>query len=210
MTDSDTVDGIEEGVEEVEEGATVDDPVVGDGQSEDISSDVVYGLLADKRRRYLIHHLKQVDGPVSVGDLAEQVAAWENDKAVDEITSKERKRVYISIYQSHLPTLAKEGVVEYDEDRRVVGLSPSMTDREIYLEVVPSGSLPWSLFYVGLVVADAVLVVLAWLEVYPFDLVSGIGWAVVVLVTFAATATVQTLQFRRMRFGDEGPPPELR
>lgn len=195
-------------VEEVD----VDDAVreVEDGQSDGISSDVVYGLLADKRRRYLIHHLKQEDGPVSVGDLAEQVAAWENGKSVEEITSKERKRVYISLYQSHLPTLAKEGVVDYDADRRVVELSPSMAGREIYLEVVPKGSLPWSLFYVGLVLADATLILLAYVEVYPFDLLSGVWLAVVVLISFAATATVQTLQSRRMRFGDEGPPPELR
>lgn len=178
--------------------------------TDEISSDVVYGLLADKRRRYTIHHMKQVEGPVSVGDLAEQVAAWENGKTIDEITSKERKRVYISLYQSHLPTLDKEGVVDYDEDRRVVRLSPSMVGREIYLEVVPKGSLPWSLFNVGLVLANSVVLLLAWLDVYPFDLLADIAWAALILVAFAASAVVQAYQSRRMRFGDEGPPPELR
>lgn len=178
--------------------------------TDEISSDVVYGLLADKRRRYTIHHMKQVEGPVSVGDLAERVAAWENGKTIDEITSKERKRVYISLYQSHLPTLDKEGVVDYDEDRRVVSLSPSMVGREIYLEVVPKGSLPWSLFNVGLVLANSVVLLLAWLDVYPFDLLADIAWAALILVAFAASAAVQAYQSRRMRFGDEGPPPELR
>lgn len=194
MTDPDILEELEGGGEATDE----------------ISSDVVYGLLADKRRRYTIHHMKQVEGPVSVGDLAERVAAWENGKTIDEITSKERKRVYISLYQSHLPTLDKEGVVDYDEERRVVSLSPSMVGREIYLEVVPKGSLPWSLFNVGLVLANSVVLLLAWLDVYPFDLLADIAWAALILVAFAASAAVQAYQSRRMRFGDEGPPPELR
>ena len=193
MTDSDTV-----------EGTAVDAPPAGG-----ITSDVVYSLLADKRRRYTVHYLKQRGGSVSVGELAEQVAAWEYGKPIDEITSQERKRVYIALYQSHLPTLHKEGVVEYDDDRRVVELSPSMAGHEVYLEVVPKGSLPWSLFYVGLALANAVVLVLAWLDVSPFDSVPDIGWAAVILVTFAASAVVQTYQARRMRFGDEGPPPEI-
>ena len=180
------------------------------GTEASLSSDVVYSLLADKRRRYTLHYLKQRREPVAVRDVAEQVAAWENEKDIDEITSQERKRVYIALYQSHLPTLKKEGVVEYDADRGVVNLSESMADREIYLEVVPAGNVPWSQFYIGLVVADAVVLSLAWLDVYPFDQVPDIGWAAVILVTFAAAAFAQTYQFHRMRFGDDGPPPELR
>ena len=188
---------------------SAEEPVDSDGGGS-VSSDVVYSLLADKRRRYTLHYLKQQQEPVPVRDVAEQVAAWENSKGLDEITSQERKRVYIALYQSHLPTLDKEGVMEYDSDRGVVSLSPSMADREIYLEVVPKGSVPWSIFYVGLVVADLLVLLLAWLDVYPFDLLPDIAWAGVILVTFAATAIAQTYQFRRMRFGDEGPPPELR
>lgn len=183
---------------------------VAEESADDLSSDVVYSLLADKRRRYTLHYLKQRREPAPVRDVAEQVAAWENGKSIEEITSQERKRVYIALYQSHLPTLDKEGVVEYDADRGVVSLSTSMADREVYLEVVPAGNVPWSLFYVGLVAADAVVLALAWLDIYPFDLLPDIGWASVILVTFAAAAFAQTYQFRRMRFGDDGPPPELR
>ena len=180
------------------------------GSDGDFSSDVLYGLLADKRRRYALHYLKQRREPVAVRDLAEQVAAWENGKAVDGLTSKERKRVYIALYQSHLPTLDKEGVVEYDADRGTVALSPAMADRDIYIEVVPKGNVPWSLYYVGLVIADGLLVALAAFDVSPFDQLPDLGWALVVLVTFAASAFYQTHQTRRMRFGDEGVPPELR
>ena len=58
-------------------------------------------------------------------------------------------------------------------------------------------------------VADTVVLGLAWLDVYPFDMLPDIAWAAVILTTFAASAFLQTYQSQRMRFGDEGPPPEL-
>lgn len=176
----------------------------------ELTSETAYAVLSDKRRRYAIHYLKQSEGPVTVRELAEQVAAWENDKGIDQITSQERKRVYIALYQSHLPTLDKQGIVDYDSDRGVVTLTDAMAARTIYLEVVPKGNIPWSQFYVGLVALNAVLLLLAWFEVYPFSAVPDLVWGAVVLMTFGLSAFVQTYQNRRMRLGDEGPPPELR
>lgn len=186
------------------------EPAAGPTDDESLSTDTVYRVLSDKRRRYALHYLKQRKEPVSVRELAEQVAAWENDKAVDELTSQERKRVYIALYQSHLPTLHKEGVVAYDADRGRVELSAAMRNREIFLEVVPRGSVPWSRYYIGLSLVDAVLLVLAWLEVYPFNLLPNLWWGAVIILTFAASALFQIYSTRNMRFGDEGPPPELK
>jgi len=180
-----------------------------DGVEGGLSSDLVYSVLADKRRRYAIHYLKQHKEPIAVRELAEQVAAWENGKGPNELTSQERKRVYIALYQSHLPTLDKQGVVDYDADRGMVTLTDAMANRDIYLEVVPKGSVPWSLYYLGLVIANGVLVGLAWFDVFPFDQLPDLTWAAIVLVTFATSAFIQTYQSRRMRFGDDGPPPEL-
>jgi len=173
------------------------------------SSDLAYSVLADKRRRYAVHYLKQRAEPVPLRDLAEQVAAWENDKPVAALSSKERKRVYIAMYQSHLNTLAKEGIVDYDADRGMVSISDAFADLDVYLEVVPGGTIPWSLYYVGLSVVDGLLLLVAWLDLWPFGAVPDLTWGGVVLVSFAASAFVQTYQTRRMRFGDEVPPPEL-
>ena len=174
-----------------------------------LSSDAVYDALADKRRRYTLHYLKQRSEPVTVRELSEQVAAWENEKEVPELSSQERKRVYIALYQSHLSTLDGEGLVDYDEDAGTVTLTAAFAGNDLYLEVVPKESVPWSLFYLGLAVANAVVIGLAWGAVAPFDLVPDLGWAVLVLVTFGVSAFVQTYSNRRMRFGDDGPPPEL-
>lgn len=174
-----------------------------------LSSDAIYDALADKRRRYTLHYLKQRSEPVTVRELSEQVAAWENDKPTAELSSQERKRVYIALYQSHLSTLDEEGLVDYDADDGTAVLSDAFAGSDLYMEVVPQESVPWSLFYLGLAVANAVVLGLAWGGVTPFDLLPGLGWAVVVLVTFGVSAFVQTYSNRRMRFGDEGPPPEL-
>lgn len=183
------------------------------GQSADTDSaptrESLYSVLSDKRRRYTLHYLKQRGDQVGVRDLAEQVAAWENDKPIEELTSQERKRVYIALYQSHLSTLDEKGLVEYNEDEGTVSVSDSMRSMDLYLEVVPSESIPWSLFYVGLAVANAIILGLAWFEVRPFSTLPDLGWAVVVLLSFGISAVLQIYYARRRKIGDEGPPPEL-
>ena len=174
-----------------------------------LATDAVYDALADKRRRYALHFLKQRSEPVTVRELSEQVAAWENQKSTEELASQERKRVYIALYQSHLGTLDDEGLVDYDEDAGTVSLSDAFAGVDLYIEVVPRESVPWSLYYLGLAVANAVVLALAWAEVAPFDLVPKLGWGALALVTFAVSAFVQTYSSRRMQFGDDGPPPEL-
>jgi len=180
------------------------------GLESELSSEAAYEFLSDRRRRYALHYLKQRQEPVSVRELAEQVAAWENEKEIDQLASQERKRVYISLYQSHLPTMDKQGIVSYDPDDGTVTLAESLSSADIYLEVVPKEDIPWNVYYLGLAAADGLLLALARFEVAPFDLVPDLAWGGIVLVTFAASAFVQTYLNRRMRFGDEGPPPELR
>lgn len=178
-------------------------------QSGTPSSQSIYGLLADRRRRYTIHYLKQQKEPVSLRELAEQVAAWENEKPIEELRSQERKRVYIALYQSHLPSMDREGIVEYDSDRGMVSLAAEYADIDIYLEVVPGDDVPWSVYYLGLAVANVILLGLVWFELPPFDTLPDLFWGFVVVAAFGVSALAQTILGRRMRFGDEGPPPEL-
>ncbi|WP_313694761.1 DUF7344 domain-containing protein [Halorarum halobium] len=179
-------------------------------RQEPLAETALYSALSDTRRRYALHHLKQRNEPVSVQELAEQVAAWENGKSIEALTSQERKRVYISLYQSHLSTMDKQGLVEYDSEAGTVELSDSMSGVDLYLEVVPKESIPWSIFYAGLTLANAVLLGLAWYEVRPFDALPDLAWGGVVLVSFGVSAFVQLYYSRQMRIGDDGPPPELR
>lgn len=179
------------------------------GGQQGFSNDELYDILADKRRRYAIHYLKQREEPVTVRELAEQVAAWENDKAVDDLRSQERKRVYIALYQSHLSSMAEAGLISYDDEAGTVELSSEVADLNIYLEVVPRADVPWSVYYVGLAIADALILGLAWYDVRPFTAVPDLGWGLIVLITFALSAFAQIYSTKRMRIGDEGPPPDI-
>jgi hypothetical protein len=175
-----------------------------------LSNKRVYDLLADTRRRYALHYLKQADATVQVRDLAEQVAAWENGKEIADLTSQERKRVYISMYQSHLPTLDKRGIVEYDDNRGTVALSESFLGQEIYLEIVPETSIPWSQFYIGLSVASLVLIGLVASDISFFVRIPELAVSLFIVSLFTVSALVQTRQQRRSKLGDDGPPPDIR
>jgi hypothetical protein len=190
-----------------EQGGTENDTAGGSGAA--LSNDVIYDQLANRRRRYALHHLKQTGEPVAVRDLAEQVAAWENDTTVDDLGSQERKRVYIALYQSHLPTMDEAGLVTYDDEASTVELADTLADIDVYLEVVPDRDLPWDLYYLGLSAANGILLALAYLDVQPFTRVPNLGWGLVVLLSFTLSAFAQVVERRRMQLGDDGPPPDL-
>jgi len=65
------------------------------GPATDVSEDELYKVLANQRRRFAVHLLKRESGDrVEIGEMAEQIAAWENEVDVTEITGSDRKRVY--------------------------------------------------------------------------------------------------------------------
>ena len=90
-----------------------------------IELDQVFGLLRNRRRRDVLRYLSGTDEQVRIGKLAETIAARECDKPVRQITSQERKRVYIGLYQGHLPKMDDCGVVEYNQQRGIIDRGPN-------------------------------------------------------------------------------------
>ena len=165
----------------------------------------IFDLLSNHRRRYAIHHLKRTDDRVELGDLAEHVAAWELDKNVQALTSAERKRVYTSLQQTHLPTLERAGMIEFDD--RAIELTDDAKTLEVYLDVVPGDSIPWGVYYLGLSVVSAVVMGGLWLELVPTGTIPELGWATFVVALFTISAIVHVLENRRMRLGEGERPP---
>jgi len=103
----------------------------------DISEDELFDVLSNQRRRFAVHLLKrEEDDSIAIGDMAEQIAAWENGIETTEITGNERKRVYTALQQSHLPKMDKAGVIDFNKNRGVVEPMPAMTDVDVYMDVV--------------------------------------------------------------------------
>ncbi|MCT9095674.1 hypothetical protein [Haloarchaeobius sp. HME9146] len=120
-------------VNESEHEDEVPDELLGD-ESDEFTKDDMFHLLQNRRRRSVLRYLQDTDGPVRMRDIAEQVAAWEHDTTVQRLTSKERQRVYIALYQSHLPALDDEGVIDYNQDRGIVERRPLAEELMPYLD----------------------------------------------------------------------------
>lgn len=86
-----------------------------------LEQDIVFDLLQNSRRRALLRYLEEREEAELV-EIAEHVAAEENDVELSETTEDSRRSVYISLYQTHVPKLADHGIIEYDEDEKLVSL----------------------------------------------------------------------------------------
>lgn len=73
----------------------------------------IHELLSTERRYLAVAYLKQ-NGRAEFDELVDWIAAQENGKDVGEISKKERKRVYSTLKQSHLPKLKRAGAIAYD------------------------------------------------------------------------------------------------
>lgn len=173
---------------------------------DELSRDTVFDLLSSARRRYILYYLRQHGGEASINELATQLAAWENDTDPDELTRQDEKRVYVSLYQTHVPKLEEREIVEYDSDTSVVTLTGRAYELDRYLSTDEESTFPWQLYFLGLAVACGAFFALVSLEVPPFDFVSTVVAGVVIIFAFAVSAVVQYVTER----ADSGSlPPEL-
>lgn len=84
--------------------------------------DEIFEILRASRRREVLLYLDAHGGEATIGTLAEHVAARENDVDRSDLTTSQRKRVYVGLYQMHLPKMDGIGVIEWDKDRGTVRL----------------------------------------------------------------------------------------
>lgn len=96
-----------------------------DGAQPHLPKDVIFGLLSTKRRRYVLQYLADNGDHTTLSDLSEHIAARENDTEVDLITSQQRKRVYVGLYQCHLPKLDDADVIKFNRSRGIVKRRPN-------------------------------------------------------------------------------------
>jgi hypothetical protein len=76
--------------------------------------DHVYEALSHPRPRYLCYTLLE-DAEWSLTDPATKIAAWENDLPGGAVTEYRREQVYASLYHAHVPKLADQGIVTFDD-----------------------------------------------------------------------------------------------
>ena len=176
------------------------------GSSESrLSQDLVFDILSSPRRRYVLYYLREAGEPVELTTLAEHVAAWENETTVEDLTEQERKRVYVSLYQTHIPKLDEANIVEYDQDTGEVALAAGASQVDDYLGQ-PSSQFPWQQFYLVLAAVATLLLGLTVFDVLWFSALSEGTVALVAIGVFVVSAAVH---YFSQQFVDGEVPPEL-
>lgn len=172
-----------------------------------ISQDTAFEMLSNQRRRYVLHYLLRENQPSSLRELSKQIAAWENRIPLGEVTYDQRTRVYTALRQAHLPKLADANVISFDRDRGTVDLTDEAEELKVYLHVVPHNEITWSVYYSGLSAISLVLLGGVHVSLFPLDLLSGYGWALLITVLFGVSAAVHVYHERNNRLGTSGDPP---
>lgn len=164
--------------------------------SSGLSMATAFELLSNPRRRFTIYYLSQHEGEVPLNEFVVEVAARENDVDVEEVSDTQRKRTYVSLYQTHLPKLKAIGIIRFDRDRSVVEL----TDRaEELVQYLPGDDrrVPWPLYYLALVVGSGVLNLFVLSDISVFGLVPDVTAGAVIIVTVGVLSVVHLFVERR-------------
>lgn len=86
-------------------------------------------VLAGQLRRGIVQRLRETDVPLSLADLAVELARADVETEGDHWTRAEC--YWIKLYHNHVPALEAAGLVEYDRDRQTVSLAPGAVDGEL-------------------------------------------------------------------------------
>lgn len=164
-----------------------------------MSQDAAFDILSNARRRFVLYYLRETGEPVELGELAGELAAWENETTPAELTKQQRKRVYVSLYQTHIQKLADADVVEYDQDTGMVRLADGSGQIGEYLSVgtEEDGRTRWQEAYVALAAVGAVLYALVALEVSVFAILSELQVGLLIVGALAFLASTHYVQARR-------------
>lgn len=99
-----------------------------------VSLDTVFDLLRKERRRYALYYLEQQEGRVSIEEVAEQVAKWEDDSPGDPAPGR-YDRVELSLHHTHLPKTARADFIEYDSENGEINVHGTPTELDAVLTV---------------------------------------------------------------------------
>lgn len=97
-----------------------------------------FQLLASQRRCLVIMSVFPLgpDETIELRPLSREIASVMNDKDPEDVTDGEYQAVYNNLHQNHLEQLANANMIEYQEDRKLVGRGSETTIAGIVLAAV--------------------------------------------------------------------------
>ncbi len=164
-----------------------------------LSKDVIFELLKNRRRREVLSYLLETEQTVTLGELAEQIAAWENNTDINALSSDQRKRVYVALYQTHLPKMDDAGIIEYDQNRGLITLSDNADLLMMYLDTDTHRQDRWDRWYAGVSVIGLLAVGGAYLQLPLLSIIPAIAVATIVVASFLLLSLVHFVVNHRLQ-----------
>jgi hypothetical protein len=163
------------------------------GENWTISQSTIFEILSSRRRRMVLSLLRGAEEPVDLATLTEQIASEETNQPVDEVPPQARKRVYVSLYQTHLPRLEDAGLIDYDTETGTITRSKRAAAVDSYLPTNREDR-PWAIYYLfialsglsGVLAAGTNVGVVG--EICPVMVTSGVLGVILVLTLLHAVA----------------------
>jgi len=104
-----------------------------------LSEDCIFTLLSMRRRRELLRIVERSGGEATVGDITTELITDEHGETA---AAKERKTVYVSLHQTHIPRLVEAGVLAHDGREKTVRLTERAEVLLAYLQFDPTAGRP--------------------------------------------------------------------
>ena len=90
-----------------------------------LETDRLFRLLADYRRRHLLTYLSRNEGWTPLATVADYIVTRELGLRPG-LVPDERKRLYLTLFHTHVPMLVEPGLVSYDRERDRVRATPEI------------------------------------------------------------------------------------
>lgn len=157
--------------------------------SRPLSKAEIHDVLSNDRRRRVLE-LLDGESPRDLRSLADAIAAAETGDAAP--PRKVRQSVYVTLHQSHLPKLARLGVVDYDSTSKRVALGERAPEVRVYMEVVAGGEMSWAEYHAALAVVGLAATVASLFGAWPIAVLPPVAYAVGALGLLCCSLLVET------------------
>jgi len=181
--------------------AAIEDVLAIKNRSPTVEADTAFDILSNQRRRMVVQMLEETSlaEPLDIDYLSRQIAAWEQGTSIDQIDYTDRKSVYTSLQQLHLPAMDEAEVIDFDERAGTITATEDTEGYTVYLEVVNDEDVPWHGYYLGLAAISSSLLLALSLDVAPFDNLPVFAVYAFLTVSLLVSAVAHTYFARQRR-----------
>lgn len=103
--------------------------------SKRIPLSVIFQLLTERRRRYLLYYLQAHRRPIPLVELIDHLIAQEPDADQADSHEETHKRLLTELHDIHIPLLTDAGVIKYDSDTDLLALTEDIRPLDEYLRL---------------------------------------------------------------------------